>query len=85
MCVSSGGFLHIETIEVKSDHQGHDLGLQIIHETLVLKYDQLVVMEPGLSSQGCKWKGNSRKRKFYQVKTQQDETIISGLIKISRR
>lgn len=86
-CVSWGGFLHIETIEVKSDHQGHDLGLQIIHETLVfLKNDwSLVVMEPGtLSSHVCKWKENSRKRKFCQVKTQQDEAVTSGLIKISR-
>jgi hypothetical protein len=46
--VNSGGFLHLDVVEVEKAHMGHDLGLRLIHETLVfLKHKwNLAVMCP---------------------------------------
>jgi len=57
-CVYSGGFYHIEQLEVKPDHRGQDLGLRIIHESLVFLKNEwsLAVMQPcPLSYCNSKW------------------------------
>jgi hypothetical protein len=56
--VNGGGFLQTYTFEIRSDHQKKDLGLRMVHETLVFLRGEwtLAVMVPGPLGCGCrKW------------------------------
>jgi hypothetical protein len=86
-CIYSGGFYHIEKVEVKPDHRGHDLGLRIIHESLLfLKNDwSLVVMQPGpLSHRSSKWPvGVGVDDLWRELSPEQEEAISMASHKIS--
>jgi hypothetical protein len=61
--VHRGGFFHIDQVEIKPSHKGHDLGLRVLHEVLVIMKDKwsLAVMLPvSLCARWCQWKENSR-------------------------
>jgi hypothetical protein len=47
--INGGGFLQIYSFEIRSDHQKKDLGLRMVHETLVFLRGEwtLAVMVPG--------------------------------------
>jgi hypothetical protein len=56
--VNGGGFLQIFRFEIRSDHQKKDLGLRMVHETLVFLRGEwtLAVMVPGaLTNRYRKW------------------------------
>jgi hypothetical protein len=56
--VNGGGFLQIYSFEIRSDHQHKDLGLRMVHETLVFLRGEwtLAVMVPGpLGRRFRKW------------------------------
>ena len=62
-CVNRGGFFNLDTIELKRDYQGTDLGLRIVHEILVLLKDRwsLAVIVPcSLAERHCNWPENNR-------------------------
>mmetsp|Transcript_8742 Transcript_8742/g.24433 ORF Transcript_8742/g.24433 Transcript_8742/m.24433 type:complete len:636 (-) Transcript_8742:51-1958(-) len=62
--VCAGGFFHIHKVEVMHQHKGMDLGLRLIHETMVFLGDlwTLAVMDgSSLSMEGLRWKDNQRK------------------------
>jgi hypothetical protein len=61
--VYKGGFFHIDEVEIKPSHKGHDLGIRVLHEVLFLMKDKwsLAVMFPvSLGRRWCHWKENSR-------------------------
>jgi hypothetical protein len=67
--VNGGGFLQIYTFEIRSDHQKKDLGLRMVHETLVfLRGDwTLAVMVPGpLGGRFRKWDDPNQSSERYQ-------------------
>ena len=57
-----GGFFHIYKVEIQRSHQGHDLGLQIMHEALCMLGDMwtLAVMKTAALEQMCSWEENKR-------------------------
>jgi hypothetical protein len=77
-CVNSGGFYHIEKVEVKPGHRGHDLGLRIIHEALLFLKNEwsLAVMKPGpLSYHHSKWRVGAADDFLRDLSPEQEEAI----------
>ena len=62
--VDADGFFHVHKVEVMHQHTGKDLGLRLIHWTMVLLGDlwTVAVMDASsLSMAGLRWKDNQRK------------------------
>jgi len=65
--INGGGFYNIERVEIHPNYQGKDLGLRLVHESLVFLDTKkrwswtLAVIQPGpLGDVYCKWKKNDR-------------------------
>jgi len=85
-CVSSGGFYHIDLVEVKPKHRGYDLGLRIIHESLWFLKNKwsLAVMHPGaLSNHVSEWPTDGIHDPFSEPTPEQLEADSLATRKIS--